>query len=116
MLFRSKLIVLLFLAKYFSRRHVEIAHIRHILVSGAYIFIIALLVFLQPDFGSAIIIVMLWLGIILVAGISKKHLLLMFFLGIFASLALWLFVFEDYQKIKEKRCHLQYHLNLNYLD
>lgn len=93
-----KLVVLLLLAKYFSRRHVEIAHIRHIIVSGFYVFIIAFLVFLQPDFGSAIIILTLWLGIILVAGVSKKHLLLMFFLGLLASAALWLYVLEDYQK------------------
>jgi rod shape determining protein RodA len=90
--------VLLLLAKYFSRRHVEIAHVRHILVSGLYVFVIAALVFLQPDFGSAIIIFILWLGIILVAGVSKKHLLLMFFLGLAVSALMWFYVFEDYQK------------------
>lgn len=49
-----KLVLILLLAKYFSRRHVEIAHIRHIVVSGAYAFVLFVLVFLQPDFGSAI--------------------------------------------------------------
>ncbi len=74
-----KLIVLLLLAKYFSRRHVEIAHVRHILVSGAYVVAIAALIFLQPDFGSAIIIIALWLGVILVAGISQNILRLCLF-------------------------------------
>src|SRR3972149_1123873 len=73
-----KLVVILILAKYFSRRHIEIARVRHILVSGFYVFVIFLLVFLQPDFGSAIIIFFLWLGIVLVSGISKKHLLVAF--------------------------------------
>lgn len=93
-----KLVVLLLLAKYFSRRHVEIANYRHILVSGAYTLIIFLLVFLQSDFGSAIIIFSLWVGMILVAGISKKHLLIIVLLGIFSAGGLWTYVFEDYQK------------------
>ena len=35
-----KLVVILILAKYFSRRHIEIARVRHILVSGFYVFVI----------------------------------------------------------------------------
>lgn len=93
-----KLVVILILAKYFSRRHIEIAHIRHILVSGAYAFFIFFLVFLQPDFGSAMIIFLLWFGMVLVSGISKKHLLLVFAIGVVSFAALWFYVFEDYQK------------------
>ena len=93
-----KLVLILLLAKYFSRRHVEIAHVKHILVSGFYAFILFILVFLQPDFGSAIIIVSIWLGIVLVAGISKKHLAIIALLGIVMSAGLWFFALEDYQK------------------
>jgi rod shape determining protein RodA len=93
-----KIVVLLLLAKYFSRRHVDIANYRHILVSGLYMIVIVGLVFLQPDFGSAIIIFSLWLGMILVAGISKKHLLIIFLIGLMGAGGLWTFVFEDYQK------------------
>ncbi len=39
-----KIVIVLLLAKYFSRRHIEIANIRHILVSGAYVFTIFLLI------------------------------------------------------------------------
>lgn len=93
-----KLVLILILAKYFSRRHVEIAHYRHIIVSGIYTLIIFTLVFLQSDFGSAIIIFLLWLGIILVAGVSKKHLALIGLMAIFSLSFLWGFAFEDYQK------------------
>lgn len=93
-----KLVVILLLAKYFSRRHIEIANIRHILVSGAYVFAIFVLVLLQPDFGSAIIIALLWFGMVLVSGISKRHLLLVFLLGAIALFGMWTYVFEDYQK------------------
>lgn len=94
----AKLVVIIILAKYFSRRHVAIANIRHIILSGFYAFIIFALVFLQPDFGSAIIIAFLWLGMVLVSGISKKHLLLVGLIGALSAGGLWVGVFEQYQK------------------
>lgn len=93
-----KLVLIIILAKYFSRRHIEIAHIRHILVSGVYALIMFSLVILQPDFGSAIIIFMIWLGMVLVSGISKKHLVLVFLIGVISFASLWFYVFKDYQK------------------
>src|SRR3989344_622162 len=61
-----KLVLVLILAKYFSRRHVEIRDIKHIFISGSYAFIPFILVLLQPDFGSAMIIFLIWLGMVLV--------------------------------------------------
>ena len=97
-----KLVVILLLAKYFSRRHIEIANVRHILVSAFYVSVIFILVLLQPDFGSAIIISMLWLGMVLVSGISKKHLLAVFLIGTIAFGGLWFFAFKPYQKDRIK--------------
>jgi len=94
----AKVILIIVLAKYFTRRHIEIANIRHILVSGAYAFIIFGLVFVQPDFGSALIIFAIWLGIILVAGISKRHLFILFLVGAVSFGGMWSFVLKDYQK------------------
>lgn len=94
----AKLVIIAILAKYFSRRHIEIAHIRHILVSGAYAFVLFVLILLQPDFGSAIIIALIWLGMVLVSGISKRHLLGVFIGGLLAVGGMWAFVFQDYQK------------------
>jgi rod shape determining protein RodA len=93
-----KIAMIVLLSKYFSRRHVEIANIRHIFVSGFYAFVIFALVFLQPDFGSALIIFLIWFGMILVSGISKKHLLLVFLLGSVVFSGLWVYTLKDYQK------------------
>lgn len=93
-----KLVLILVLTKYFSRRHIEIANIRHIIVSGAYAFIPFLLVAIQPDFGSAVILVSIWFGMVLVSGISKKHLALVFALALVAGGLLWNFTFHEYQK------------------
>ncbi|MEX0909882.1 MAG: rod shape-determining protein RodA [Candidatus Paceibacterota bacterium] len=93
-----KLGILLVLAKYFSRRHIEIANIRHIIISGTYVFLLFALVFVQPDLGTAIIFFMLWLGMVLVSGISKKHLFLVFFIATISFGGLWATVLEPYQK------------------
>ena len=93
-----KLALIIILAKYFSRRHIEIANIRHIVVSGAYAFVVCLLVLIQPALGSAIIIFLIWFGMVLVSGISKRHLAAMFLLAIIAFGGLWTFGFKDYQK------------------
>jgi rod shape determining protein RodA len=93
-----KIILIITLAKYFARRHIEIARLRHVIVSGVYTLLIFGLVFLQPDFGSAAIIFCIWLGMVLVAGIPLRHLLAIFFLGVVAFSGLWFGVFQEYQK------------------
>jgi len=93
-----KLVVIAILAKYFSRRHVEIANFKHIFLSGMYVAIIFGLVLIQPDFGTAIIIFLTWLLMVLVSGISKKHLFAVFGIGLVAVASMWVFVFADYQR------------------
>jgi len=96
----ARLILVIVLAKYFTRRHVEIAHLRHIVVSGLYTFIFCILLFLEPDFGSAVILACIWFGMLLAAGISRKHILIIAVLGITAIGGLWMFAFQDYQKAR----------------
>lgn len=95
-----KLALIITLAKYFSRRHIEIRNIRHILISGAYAGVVFILVALQPDFGSAIIIFLIWFGMVLLSGISRKHLFTVIAVGAVAFAGLWLFGFQDYQKAR----------------
>ena len=95
-----KLVLVLILAKYFSRRHVEIRDIKHIFISGFYAFIPFVLVLFQPDFGSAMIIFFIWLGMVLVSGISKIHLLLVFTSGVLIFASFWFLIFAPYQKAR----------------
>jgi rod shape determining protein RodA len=96
----AKFILVVVLAKYFHRRHIEIKHFRHILVSGVYAFTLFALVFFQPDLGSGIIIFSIWFGMILVAGISWKHLAVLFITGIIVFAGLWTFGLREYQKAR----------------
>jgi rod shape determining protein RodA len=94
----AKLILIIVLAKYFSKRHELIGDFKHIIISGIYAFTIFGLVFVQPDFGSAIILFFIWFGMILVAGIKLRHLLVVFLLGAVTFGLMWQFAFHPYQK------------------
>lgn len=94
----AKLILVAVLAKYFARRHIEIKHYRHILVSGAYAGTLFVLVLLQPDFGSALIIAAIWLGMVLISGISWKHLGIIFLVAAIGFAGLWHFGLKQYEK------------------
>jgi rod shape determining protein RodA len=59
-------------------------------------------VLIQPDFGSAIIIFFIWLGMVLTSGLSKKHLFILIIAGIVVFAGLWNFGFKDYQKNRIK--------------
>ncbi|MBP9867295.1 MAG: rod shape-determining protein RodA [Candidatus Pacebacteria bacterium] len=95
-----KLVLIIVLAKYFSRRHVAIANIRHIIVSGIYALIPFLLVVLQPDLGSALVLLSIWFGMVLVSGISKKHLFAVITISVILFSFAWKLIFKPYQKAR----------------
>jgi len=96
----ARIAIVLILAKYFSRRHVEIRNIRHILVSGFYTLLIFVPLFLQPNFSGAVVVASIWLGMVLISGISKKHLLAVAVMGTLAFVVLWAFLLAPYQKTR----------------
>jgi rod shape determining protein RodA len=96
----GKVLFIALIAKYFSRRHMEIGDFRHIVVSGIYAAVPILLILLEPDLGTAVIFIMIWFGTILVSGISKKHLLIVAVSGLTLMTFLWFFGLHDYQRAR----------------
>ncbi len=96
----AKLVLIALLAKYFAKRHELIGDFKHVIVSGIYMMGIFILVFLQPDFGSAMILLGIWFGMVLVAGIHFRHVAIVFLVGAVALFGLWQFAFHDYQKAR----------------
>lgn len=96
----AKLALLALLAKYLSRRHVEIGDFRHLIVSGAYALVFILLILVEPDMGNAIIFGMLWLGMMLVSGISKRHLVVLGFIGLVVASGFWSLGLQPYQRAR----------------
>ena len=94
----TKIVLIILLAKYFSTRHIEMYRINHILISGLYIFIPSLLVFLQPDLGSVLILISLWIGVLILSGIKIRHFLILLFFGLLILSIGWGTFLKEYQK------------------
>jgi rod shape determining protein RodA len=94
----AKLFLITLMAKYFSQRHIHINQSRHIIASGLYFIIPTALVLNQPDFGSAIILTSIWLGMLLAAGINRKYIFLLIIIGLILSYFFWSFLLAPYQK------------------
>jgi len=94
----AKFALIVLLSKYLSRRHVEIGNFRHIIVSGVYVLVLIVFVLIEPDMGNAIILGAIWLGMMFVSGISKKHLAVLGLIGLVAASALWFGGLKPYQR------------------
>lgn len=94
----AKLALVLLLAKYFSKRHIEIQQLKHIIVTFIYTIIPVGLILLQPDLGSALVLMGIWFLMVLISGLSRKHLITMVLLGVMLFSYAWVYKFEPYQK------------------
>ncbi len=95
-----KIGLIIFLARYFSKNASEFFLFKHILISGFFTAIFVVLVILQSDLGSALVLLGIWAIILLFTGIQKKHLLILLSTFVFLSFILWSFVLSDYQKAR----------------
>jgi rod shape determining protein RodA len=94
----TAVILIIVLSKYFSFRHTETKRISPIIFSGLYTLFPVLLVLLQPDLGSSLILVFIWVGIIIFSGIELRHFLILSLVAVVLFVLAWNFLFKDYQK------------------
>ncbi|MEK7074399.1 MAG: rod shape-determining protein RodA [Patescibacteria group bacterium] len=95
-----KITLVVLLAKFFSKRHIEIYRIEHLVVSGIYVAIPTLLVLLQPDLGSSIVLMAIWVSVVLFSGMKLRHFILLIILFSVFSYGVWHVGLEPYQKAR----------------
>jgi rod shape-determining protein RodA len=97
----AKLTLVLTLAAYFARRsRAGVSSVSTLLQSLALVAVPLGLVLLQPDLGSAAILLFLWLGVIAVVGVKRRYLIALV-LGLAAAfLVAWFALFEPYQRAR----------------
>lgn len=93
-----KIIVIISLASYFSRLTRPLNQWRYFIVSGLIVLAPVALTMLQPDFGSALILLFLWLGTWLVIGLKKSQAVVLVLGGLTIFFLAWNFFFLPYQK------------------
>ncbi len=94
----TKIILVILFAKYFSKRHVEMYQIKHIFVSSLYLLVPSILIFFQPNLGSVLILVLLWVGVLIISGIKIRHFFILCIFGFLILALAWSFFLKDYQK------------------
>lgn len=93
----AKLATLLVLARYISDRGGDVRELKTLVISFLIVAPPAGLVFIEPDLGTSVVFLAIWLGTIVVAGVRKTHLLVMAALFIALLPFLWTFFISDYQ-------------------
>lgn len=94
----AKVFLIVILAKYFSDKSYEVKKFSHILISGLIAAISIIPTLLQPDLGSAAVLILIWAGMLLMFGIKKSHLIIILSLFLTISIISWLFILKPYQK------------------
>ena len=94
----SKVALIILLAYFLSRRHSRIGHISNVVVSFIYTLVPVLFILLQPDWGSGLVFLGLWIGFLFVSGIRPRHLIIGFGITLVTAFIAWFFVLAPYQK------------------
>lgn len=95
----AKIALVIFLASFISSKKMILGEIVQLITSMILTAGIVFLVIKQPDFGSAMVLLGIWLGMILLSGINKKAFAILVSASMLLGAAAW-FNLADYQKAR----------------
>jgi rod shape determining protein RodA len=93
----SKILMIVVLARFLADREEEMERFSTVLVSLGLVAIPMLLIYLQPDLGTALTLIAIWAAMMWMAGMRFRHLLFLAALGLAALPLIWLNL-EEYMK------------------
>ncbi len=93
----AKLATIFALARFFSDHGGDAREVKALFISLAIVIPSVILVFVEPDLGTSVVFLGIWLGVVLVAGVSRRHLLILMATGIAILPFAWTFALADYQ-------------------
>lgn len=85
----SKLLLVLVVAKYMANHASEMARWHRLVISFAFIAVPVVLVYLQPDLGTAIVILASWGVMALAAGMKLRDVLIILAIGVILAPLMW---------------------------
>jgi len=94
----AKIIVIFFLAVILEKLHFDLVKWKHVFIVFLVSFLPIFLIILQPDLGSAFIILIASVAMIFYTGLGKKKLVILFFVGALICIIGWFGLLQDYQK------------------
>ncbi len=93
-----KVALILVYAQFFSKRHLRVASWQNIFASLLYFAIPAVLVMLQPDLGSTLVLFGIWFGFLLVSGLPRERILIVAIAFLVAGFFVWNYGLKDYHR------------------
>lgn len=94
----AKLLVIIALARYLADHADTIRHMRHLIVTMVQVAIPMVLVARQPDLGTALTLGATWVGMVILAGVRWRHLLVLAVAAVAALPMAWLRMLTEYQR------------------
>lgn len=93
----AKVLLIIVLAKFLADRQEDLRKLPYFLLSLVYVAIPMIFIYIQPDLGTAIVLGVSWLTMVLMAGVRARHVGIMALIGIIASPVIWLSL-HDYMR------------------
>ena len=93
----AKVLVIVTLAQFLAQREKDIGRFRYILISIIYVAVPMVLIYLQPHLGTVIVLAVVWLIMVLMAGMRLLHLGFLGFVGVLSTPLIW-FSLKDYMQ------------------
>lgn len=93
----AKLTMIIFLASFISQKKMELDETGRLIASLVLCGIMILLVIKQPDFGSAMVLIGIWVGMTFVSGVSFKKIVITILGALLICIFAW-FHLQPYQK------------------
>jgi rod shape determining protein RodA len=96
----AKIIMILVLADFFSRRKDQVHNWKWIVQSFLLTSGVVVWILLQPNLSTSIVIFFIWFSLLWMSGLPVKYLWVFGIIGIIAGLTFFFFFMEDYQKLR----------------
>jgi rod shape determining protein RodA len=93
----SKVLVIVVLAKYLADHQEDIGRLRYVFLSIIYVIPPIILIYLQPDLSTAVVLAVIWLAMVLMAGMRLLHLGVLGIVGVLATPLVWM-TMKDYMR------------------
>ncbi|MBN1483371.1 MAG: rod shape-determining protein RodA [Chloroflexia bacterium] len=96
----AKPLLVITLGCFLAQRQERAERLSTFLLSILHVLPPTVLVFLQPDLSTAMVLLAIWLGMVWIGGVRPAYLLTLLFLSIPAGVLAWRYLLADYQKVR----------------
>ena len=91
---------IILMSSFFATRHIAIARLGIIVRSFIYLLIPTIIILLQPDLGTALVLLGIWLGYLLISELPVKFIAAGLIMALIIGALSWGFLLADYQKAR----------------